>query len=94
MHESDANVDIKVADPHTWLGKHILIWEAAHGKNPRGYIIIVADRNTKNFDLDNFVLVQRTEILIMNKRSIITQNTELTKSGLNLAKLYSKLNER
>ena len=90
----DGYVDIKVADPHTWVGKHILIWEAAHGKKPRGYVIIFADRNTKNFELDNLVLVQRTEFLIMNKRSLITQNTELTKSGLNLAKLYAKLNER
>ncbi len=90
----DGYVDIKVADPHTWVGKHILIWESAHGKKPRGYVIIFADRNTKNFELDNLVLVQRTEFLIMNKRSLITQNTELTKSGLNLAKLYSKLNER
>lgn len=90
----DGYVDIKVADPHKWVGKHILLWEAAHGKKPRGHVIIFADRNTKNFDLDNLVLVQRTEFLIMNKRSLITQNTELTKSGLNLAKLYSKLNER
>lgn len=90
----DGYVDIKVADPHTWVGKHILIWEKAHGKRPTGYAVVFADRNTRNFNLDNLILVKRDELLIMNKKSLITKSTDLTRSGLFIAKLCAQVNKR
>ena len=30
----DGYVDIKIADPNNWKGKHILVWEAANGPAP------------------------------------------------------------
>lgn len=90
----DGYVDIKVSDPNKWVGKHILVWEKINGKKPKGFAILFADQNKRNFDLGNLVLVNRRELLIANKKALLTNNTELTKSGLILAKLYAKLSDR
>lgn len=90
----DGYIDVKVADPNKWVAKHVLIWEAAHGKKPKGAVIVFADQNYNNLNLDNLVLVDRKELLIANRKALIKNDTEITKSGLTLAKVYAELNER
>jgi hypothetical protein len=91
---TDGYVEIKVADPNKWKGKHIILWEAANGPIPKGHVVIFADRNQKNVVLDNLLMVSRRELAVMNKRGLIVNDAELTKTGVTIADIYLKISER
>ena len=79
-----------------WEFKHILIWEKHHNqKVPKGYKVIFADGDKRNFDIDNLVLVSNTELLKLNQNHLYFKgNAELTKTGLNIVKLNILKNKR
>ena len=89
----DGYLSVKVAEPNKWELKHKVIWEKANGKMPEGYCVIFADKNKRNFNLDNLVLVSKAELLIMNKEKLIKKDANLTKVGVNIAKVKAKVNE-
>lgn len=91
---TDGYVEIKIADPGKWKGKHILLWEAAHGPVPKGHCLIFADRNPLNVTIDNLLLISRSQLAILNKRGLIAEDAELTKTGLVIADIYLKIGER
>lgn len=77
-----------------WKLKHHLVWEAANGKVPKGYNVIFADGNTRNFDLDNLVLVSDEELALMNTQKLyFKDNADATKSGALIAKIHYKRKE-
>lgn len=90
----DGYVEVKVADPKTWRMKHVIIWEAAHGPVPKGHVVIFADGNQQNLALDNLLLISRRELVVMNKRGLIANDAELTKTGVVIADIYLKIGER
>ena len=91
---ADGYVYIKVADPKTWRMKHVLIYEAAYGPVPKSKIIIFADGNRLNMALDNLLLISRLELAVMNKRHLISADTDLIKAGVAVADIYLKIGER
>jgi hypothetical protein len=91
---TDGYVEIKIADPGKWKSKHIILWEAANGPVPKGHVVIFADRNQQNVMLDNLLLISRRELAVMNKRGLITNSAELTKTGVTIADIYLKIGER
>lgn len=92
---TDGYVDIKIADPNRWRGKHLIVWEQHNDRPvPKGYAVIFGDRNRRNFDPDNLILVSRAQLAIMNKRNLIQENAELTRTGVILADLYKKIAQR
>ena len=90
---ADGYVDIKIADPNKWKGKHILIWEELHGPVPKGHAVIFADGNNRNFDPENLLLVSRKQLVRMNQRGLIKNDAELTKTGVIIADIYNKIGE-
>ena len=90
----DGYVEIKVADPNKWKCKHAHIWEKENGPIPKGSVVIFGDRNKRNFNLDNLILVTNRQLLIMNAKKLIKNDADLTRIGLNLAKLYEKIGEK
>jgi hypothetical protein len=78
---------VKIANPKVWKYKHNIIWEKAHGPIPKDCKILFADGNKLNFSLNNLLLVSNAELGMMNKLHIISSDPELTKTGLQLAKL-------
>lgn len=90
----DDYVDIKIADPNKWKGKHILIWEKQNGPVPNGCCVIFGDGNNRNFDINNLILVSRKQLLILNKNNLIQNDAELTRTGVIIADLKIKINER
>ena len=63
-----------------------------HGKIPDGHKVIFADKNNKNFEEKNLILVSNSEALIMNTHKLIYEEAELTKTGSIIAKLIDKTN--
>ena len=79
-----------------WEFKHVLIWEKYYNQEvPKGYVVIFADGNNRNFNIDNLVLVSRYELLLINQNHLYFKgNSELTKTGVNIAKLIITKNKR
>lgn len=91
---TDGYVEIKIADPRTWKGKHKIIWEAANGPVPPGHVLIFADGNKLNVTLENLLLITRRELAVMNKKGLIANKAELTKAGVTVAGIFLKITER
>ena len=83
-------IKVKVADPNKWELKHRLIYKKHHGEIPKGYSVIFADGNIYNYDIDNLIAVSRSELLVINNNKLIYEDKELTKVGVNIAKILSK----
>lgn len=95
--DSDGYVLVKIQDGHlnkNWVLKHRLIWESMYGNIPTGYKIMFADGNKKNCDIKNLILVSDAEELIMNQNKFVKENADLTKVGLNIAKIIDRVNKR
>ena len=88
---SDGYVKTKIADPNVWEFKHKLIWAEAHGPIPEKHSIIFADGNKLNLSIDNLLLVSKAELLMLNRKKLISENSELTKTGLNVVKVMNKV---
>lgn len=85
---------IKTADPNTWERKHVKIYKEAYGEIPKGQIVIFADGNKRNFNIDNLLLITRRELVTLNRNRLIKSNSDLTKTGLLIADIHIKINER
>lgn len=91
--DKDGYTIIKMAEPNKWMRKHRWIYEQKNGKIPEDSTIIFADGNKENFDIENLILVSRAELAILVRCRLISSIPELTKTGLNIAKLKIKLAE-
>lgn len=86
-------IKVKIADPNKWELKHRLIYKQHHGEIPKDKNVIFADTNIYNFDIDNLILVSKAEMLIMNNNKLIQEDKELTKVGVNIAKVLAKVSD-
>jgi hypothetical protein len=90
----DGYVDVKIADPGKWKGKHKIIWEELNGPIPKDHVVIFADGNKLNLDIENLLLITRRQLMAMNRYHLITDDIELTKTGVIVAKIHEKIAER
>lgn len=92
--DRDGYTLIKIAEPKKWALKHRVIWEE-HYKNkvPKRSVIIFADGDKTNLNVDNLICVTRNELRVLNQCRLISSVPELTKTGLNVAKIKIKLDE-
>ena len=87
----DGYTEIKVKDPNKWELKHRLIYKQHHGDIPKGHNVIFADTDKTNLNIDNLILVSKSEMLILNRNKLIYEDNELTKVGVNIAKVIDKV---
>lgn len=90
----DGYVEIKVADPNKWRLKHRALWEQENGRIPKGYALIFGDGDKQNLELDNLILVSRKQLVRLNQNNLIQNDIGLTKAGILIADIYSKISER
>jgi hypothetical protein len=93
-YSGDDYIDVKVADPNVWKGKHILIYEKHHGLVPKGHAVIFGDGNNRNFDPNNLILVSQKQLAVLNRKKLIQNNADLTRTALVIADICSKISER
>ncbi|MGE7890757.1 HNH endonuclease signature motif containing protein [Bacillus cereus] len=67
-------VDVKIADLNEWRVKHRLLWEEEIGPIPKSDVIIFGDGDRRNFKQDNFILVSKSQLGILNKNQLIMDN--------------------
>ena len=87
-------IKVKVGEPNKWKLKQRYIYEQHHGEIPNNCNVIFADRNIQNFDINNLILVSKAEMLILNNNKLIFEDEELTKVGVNIAKVIDKTKKR
>ncbi|HHX7186595.1 TPA: HNH endonuclease signature motif containing protein [Bacillus thuringiensis] len=96
--DRDGYVLVKVSDEgpwhKRWRHKHRVLWEKEHGPIPKEYCLIFLDSNKQNIVLDNLQLITRAQLTRMNQNHLISNDAELTKTGLIIAEIYSKMGER
>ncbi|SHI03030.1 HNH endonuclease signature motif containing protein [Virgibacillus chiguensis] len=96
--DRDGYVLIKVSDDgpwqKRWRHKHKLLWEKANGPVPPGHKLLFADQNKQNIKLDNLILVTEKQMATLNKKGLIKNDADLTKTGILLADIYQKVSER
>ena len=83
---------IKVSE-NKWVYKHHYVWEQYYGQIPKGYSVIFLDKNKENFNINNLAIVSRKELLFVNNKGFLKEDTDLSKVGVTLAKLMMKAKE-
>ena len=73
-----------------WQQKHRLIWEEHYGEIPEGYAIIFLDRDKRNFDINNLRMVNRNELVLINKLGL-TEDKDINEFIIALSKVKHKL---
>jgi HNH endonuclease len=89
----DGYCEVKIRDPNKWKAKHRIIWERSNGEIPPGYVILFADGNKQNIELDNLLMVSRKELVIMNREGLIHNNKDLTRTGQTIAALKISISD-
>ena len=88
----DGYKEIKVAEPNRWELYHRYLYEKAHGVElAKNEAVIFADGDKSNFDTDNLVKVNRSNLLYLNNNNLIFDDPELTKAGVNVSKVAVKI---
>ena len=77
----------RVNHKRNFVAKHILVWEEHNGPVPEGMIVRFLDGNKLNCSIDNLVLMTRAEHLQLTRSKHYSDNPEITKTGVALAKL-------
>ena len=85
---------VKVAEPNVWKHKTTVIYERYYGSIPEGYCVVFADRDKTNFNLDNLILVRNKDKLTAKNKHLLSEDKELTKTGLLVAELINKAAEK
>ena len=70
------------------------VWKKHHGEIPPGHSVIFLDGNTNNYNIENLALVNRNELMKYNSMKLDSDNQELNRVAVNLAKLMTKAKER
>ncbi|GAA0390316.1 HNH endonuclease signature motif containing protein [Paenibacillus motobuensis] len=96
--DRDGYTLIKVSDEglwnKRWRHKHKVIWEEKHGPIPKGHVILFADQNRRNISLDNLIMIKQSQLSVLNKKGLLHNDAELTKTGIIMADIYLKIGER
>lgn len=90
----DGYLEVKVKEPNEFKLKHRIVWEKANGPIPKNYNVIFLDGNKAHIELSNLALVKDSELLILNKRKLISEHQEITQTGINIAKVINKVYEK
>jgi hypothetical protein len=88
-------IKVPEKDPYTgfptrYRHKHVWIWEQINGPVPEGHAVIFIDSNKLNCDINNLMLVTRSELLSMNLHGYKEFSDELKPSILIIAKIEAK----
>lgn len=96
--DRDGYTLIKVSDEgpwqERWKHKHKVIWEEKHGPIPKGHVILFADQNKQNINLDNLIMIKQSQLSVLNKKGLLYKDAELTRTGLVMVDIYRKISER
>ncbi len=96
--DRDGYTLIKVSDDgpwqKRWKHKHKVIWEEKYGPIPKGHVLLFADQNKQNINLDNLIMIKQSQLSVLNKKGLLYKDAELTRTGIVMVDIYQKISER
>ncbi|MES1045312.1 HNH endonuclease [Heyndrickxia oleronia] len=96
--DDEGYILIKVSDDgpwhKRWRPKHKVLWEEKYGPVPKGHCLIFLDSDKQNISLENLQLITRGQLARLNQNHLISNNADLTKTGIIVAEIYGKMSER
>ena len=85
---------VKVAEPNVWELKHRMLWEEANGSIPDGHVVTFLDGDKTNITLENLELISKAQNVRLNQNDLRQDDPELTKTGILIASVLTKAEER
>jgi hypothetical protein len=96
--DRDGYMLIKVSDDgpwhKRWRHKHKVLWEEKNGPIPKGHALLFADQNKQNIQIDNLILITRSQLAILNTKQLLHNDADLNKTGIIMADLIKKISDR
>lgn len=93
--KSDGTIRVKIANPDIWEFKQRLVYKKYHKcELTENDCIVFLDGNRQNFDIDNLYKVSKEESARLVNCDLLSNNKELSKLGINVAKLMVKIKEK
>lgn len=81
--DTDGYIMIKVAEPNKWQLFQRYVWEKENGRKlQKNECVVFLDGNKSNLEPDNLMAIKRSELARVNKNHRITDDPELTKTGI------------
>lgn len=94
MMKADGYIWEKIAEPRKWKPKHVLVWESINGPKPKDSVIVFLDQDRTNLDPNNLMCVRRKELVRINQNHLLYENAEISKAGVLIAKIMTRVGER
>jgi hypothetical protein len=86
---TDGYLKVKMADPNIWEFKHKLVYRQHKGEIPEGHVVIFADGDHLNVDIENLVAIPKPVLLTMNRKGLFQEDADLTKTGIVIANVLT-----
>ena len=88
------NAVIKIADPDVWQDFSRYLYEQYNEKLKDGEVVMFLDQNKRNFNINNLIKVTKQDVRTINAQIGLSENAEINKSVVALAKLQNKIYEK
>jgi hypothetical protein len=88
----DGYMEVKTAEPNTWISKHCNIYREHHGDIPAGHMVIFKDGNHMNCAIDSLMLISRQDN--MRRNSLYNYPEDIKAAMKNIATLNSTLTKK
>lgn len=82
------------SDSKNWKLYHRYLWEKYNGYIPDNHVIIFLNNNNRDFKIENLYAIPRSIYQMMTIYNLFYDDPELTKTGINIAKLLKKQTKR
>ncbi|HDA7041408.1 TPA: HNH endonuclease [Staphylococcus aureus] len=79
---------------NNWKLYHHYVWEKYYGEIPPKHAVIFLNGNKKDFRIENLAMITYSTLQMMINNNLFYENAELTKTGINIAKLLKKQTRR
>lgn len=90
----DGYTYIKIKEPNTWIHKQRYMYLKYHGSIPKGYSVIFANQDKSDYSIDNLILVKDKDKLVAKNLRLLSNDKEITNTGLLVASLINKVKEK
>lgn len=90
----DGYIAIKVAEHQKWKLKQRAVWEQHNGPIPEGRVVTFLNSDKTDCRLENLVLITKAENVRMNQNHLYSEHSDITKSGILVARVMASAFKR
>ena len=77
-----------------WEFLHRAVWVEHHGEIPDGMMVSFRDSDPLNCDIDNLMLISKSENARLNRRGLRFEDPDLTDAAVSMVRLEGAIRDR